>query len=162
LDGIPDASILEVGCGTGLHDCRGFGVDLDPARAREFLARGRPGVAADALRLPFADRTFSRILCEGMFHHIDDEGVRIALSEMRRVCRQDGLFVIMDSVWPRSPWRALPWILRWMDFGRHVRTEEQLRKVLGSCGARLIWSRRFTYSTIGLECLMSVLAPDHP
>jgi len=158
-EGLPDRDILEVGCGTGSVDCRGVGVDLDPARARRVQVAGRPAAAADATRLPFPDGAFHRVFCEGVFHHMPDDCARGALAEMLRVCDPAGRVVLMDSVWPRSPFRVFGWVLRYLDFGRHVRTERQLREMISNSGAVVLSAERLTYNTIGLEGLIAVLQP---
>ena len=157
---VADREILEVGCGTGAVFNRGVAIDLDYARVHSVHRTGRPAASADAMRLPFADGTFSRVYCEGVLHHIDDHGAITSLKEMLRVCHSEGRVVLMDNVWPRSPLRVIPWLLRRMDYGRHVRTEEQLRSVVDSSGCKVLWARRLTYATIGLEGLIAVLLPS--
>ncbi len=149
--------ILEVGCGTGAIPSRGVATDLDPRRVRSVSREGRPGVVADGRNLPFRDGSFSVVYCEGVLHHIDDAGAIALVAEMLRVCDPKGHVVVMDSVWPRSPFRIPAWILRWADFGRHVRSEAELRHILRSAGGELQSANRMTYTTIGLEALLSVL-----
>ncbi len=157
---LDDLRILEVGCGTGATPSRGVATDLDPGRVRFVSKHGRVGVVADGRKLPFLDRSFSVVYCEGVLHHIDDAGAIALVAEMLRVCEPTGHVVVMDSVWPKSPFRVLAWILRWADFGRHVRSEAELRNVLRSAGGELQSAERLTYATIGLEALLSVLVPS--
>lgn len=156
-DALPERDILEIGCGTGLHESRGVALDLDPKRVQHVHRLGRPALVADATRLPFADRSFSVVHCEGVLHHIDDLGAAAALAEMLRVSRSRVVF--MDSVWPDSRFRLIPWMVRRADFGRHVRNEAQLRTLLNSSGGKMVFAERLTYTTIGLECLLAVLEP---
>jgi ubiquinone/menaquinone biosynthesis C-methylase UbiE len=156
---LEESRILEVGCGTGAIPSRGVATDLDPRRVRFVAKQGRVGVVADGRKLPFLDRSFSVVYCEGVLHHIDDAGAIALVAEMLRVCRPTGRVVVMDSVWPTSPFRILAWILRWADFGRHVRSEAELRQLLRSAGGELQSAQRMTYTTIGLEALLSVLVP---
>ena len=158
-DGLAEREILEVGCGTGVLEGRGVAIDLDLRRVRKVCDSGRLGAAGDATRLPFRNGTFALAYCEGVLHHLDDAAALAALNELLRVCRADGRVVLIDNVWPRSRLRVIPWLLRRVDFGRHVRTEEQLRGVLRDSGGHLVWARRLTYTTIGLEGLVSVLTP---
>jgi SAM-dependent methyltransferase len=159
--GVDEREILEIGCGTGTDGSRGVGVDLDASRALVASRNGRIAAAADATQLPFADGAFQRVFCEGIFHHMPDPQVAAAIAEMLRVCHPSGRVMIMDSVWPRSPFRIIAWGLRFLDFGRHVRTERQLREILNSADAHLFSTERLTYNTIGLECLLAVLLPRH-
>jgi len=158
-DRLDDLQILEVGCGTGAFPSRGVATDLDLARVRFVSKQGRVGVAADGRSLPFADGSFALVYCEGVLHHIDDQGAISLVAEMLRVCDPKGHVVVMDSVWPNSPFRVLAWVLRWADFGRHVRSETALRSVLRAARGELKSAMRITYTTIGLEALLCVLVP---
>jgi ubiquinone/menaquinone biosynthesis C-methylase UbiE len=157
-DRLPDQQILEIGCGTGAFSkSRGFGLDLDLARVRVVTSSGRPGIVADGRYLPFADRTFRLVYCEGVLHHVDDQGAISMLREMLRVCQPGGHVFFMDSVWPRSRLRIVPYLIRRADFGRHVRHESQLRELLELSGADIKTAERIQYNTIGLECLAAHL-----
>ena len=92
--------ILDWGCGLGqmtyLLRNRGFSVasyDVDPAGQR-FLARLGQAliVAADPVKLPFADGAFDAVLSSGVLEHVaDPDG---SLAEVRRVTKKDGCFFI--------------------------------------------------------------------
>jgi SAM-dependent methyltransferase len=102
--GALEISVLDVGCGhadvplalqrraqRARRSLRIVGVDLHPATAR--VARRRThghGIAigrADAVALPFADRSFDIALLSLTLHHLDDAGQRAALRELARVAR---------------------------------------------------------------------------
>ena len=95
--------ILEVGCGYGWISEALFreaailwtGVDRSEAMAKHLranLSQYNPSVSiADACQLPFASRSFDKILCTGVLMHIADE--RTALEEMIRVLIPGGLLV---------------------------------------------------------------------
>jgi 2-polyprenyl-3-methyl-5-hydroxy-6-metoxy-1,4-benzoquinol methylase len=94
----PGDSFLDVGCGTGeylaaargLGAARSVGVDL----ARSYLERLRadgsePLLAqADALALPWADRSFDVVLCSEVIEHLPPEQSSLLLDEALRVCRR--------------------------------------------------------------------------
>jgi ubiquinone/menaquinone biosynthesis C-methylase UbiE len=98
--------ILDVGTGSAdvprailrLADRRGFdvwvvGVDLHADTARAALTSGPPDprlsiVRADAVRLPFADRSFDYAITSTFLHHLDDADAVRALAEMGRVARR--------------------------------------------------------------------------
>lgn len=90
------SSLLEVGCGTGYFTRRFArdghavaGVDLDPAMvdfAQAHAAAGERYGVADALALPFADRSFDFCISVTALCFVRDE--RKALCEMVRVARR--------------------------------------------------------------------------
>ncbi|MDA2889925.1 class I SAM-dependent methyltransferase [Mycolicibacterium sp. BiH015] len=102
--------ILEIGCGTGNLAMRAHRVapeawltatDPDPgalARARRKIGQAdRVQLhVAYAQRLPFADRTFDRVLSSMMLHHLDNDVKAAALAEVFRVLRSGGRLHIVD------------------------------------------------------------------
>lgn len=96
--------ILEVGCGYGwisrvLRDAARIGwvgvdASLGMVRQARFSLDGAlaAACAADARDLPFADRSFDKILCSGVLMHVADEFR--ALQEMTRVLRPGGKLVV--------------------------------------------------------------------
>jgi SAM-dependent methyltransferase len=109
LDVQQGTSVLDVGCGEGylLRKAVGraalvFGADLDGNRLRRTRVglsgscrSGRPLVdlaVADALRLPFADSSFDRIICTETLEHVADADA--ALSELARVLKPGGRLAV--------------------------------------------------------------------
>lgn len=105
----PDDDVLDIACGTG-DFVRAFslagprsvtGCDF----AHEMLIRaaedgGHRWVEGDALRLPFADRTFSLVSCAfGVRNFVD---LNAGLREMRRVLKPGGRVVILEFARPKS------------------------------------------------------------
>jgi demethylmenaquinone methyltransferase / 2-methoxy-6-polyprenyl-1,4-benzoquinol methylase len=114
----PPGPILDLATGTA--DLALAISALDPARrivgadfseamlvraARKLAARGEerriPLVAADALRLPFPDRTFASVTSAFLLRNLED--LRAGLSEMRRVTMPGGSVVTLDIVQPATP-----------------------------------------------------------
>jgi ubiquinone/menaquinone biosynthesis C-methylase UbiE len=104
--------MLDVGCGTGQASRRAatiarsvVGVDLSTEMLREatLLAGGRDEVTfmrADAEALPFADESFTAVLCSNSLHHYPDPAR--GLDEMARVLEPGGKLVVGDpcaDVW---------------------------------------------------------------
>lgn len=119
--------ILDVGCGSGCYALPGYdylGVDPNPGYIA-FCRRHRPGkfeqMSAD--HLSFSDKTFDVVLCFSLAHHLPDDSLRRAYSEIRRVMADDGLLIFADPVRPivRSRWIAS--ILEWLDEGHWFRQE---------------------------------------
>ena len=108
----PDAVVIDVGCGTGcalrrlvakVPDGTLIGVDPVPEMmqiARERAAQHPEGHRIEwrespAERLPFADGYADVILAFDSFDHWQDRGA--GLSEVRRVLRPDGRFVVVKD-----------------------------------------------------------------
>jgi len=108
----PAHRVLDLGCGTGTltlfavaaqPEAEFLGVDADPeilARARRKLGGRQAGRVllnlASATKLPFADGVFDRVLSTLMFHHLDPDGKRAALSDCLRVLRPGGELHVAD------------------------------------------------------------------
>lgn len=101
-------------------------------------------IQGDALALPFADRTFDRIIASEVLEHIsDDDG---AIVELMRVLKPGGTIAVTVPAW-------LPEKLCWwlsaeyhapLAEGGHVRiyTTDQLRQKLINHGALILGSHR--------------------
>jgi ubiquinone/menaquinone biosynthesis C-methylase UbiE len=104
LDPQPGDAILDCGCGMGfnvrtlasLYDVAPIGVERNPvtlARAKvELQSTSARLVRADALRLPFRDASFDKVLMTEVLEHIPDEAA--ALREIWRVLRPGGTYVL--------------------------------------------------------------------
>lgn len=107
-----NGQILDAGCGTGLilrHLPKGsVGVDINPRnipRAKKH-APGAKVIEADIEKLPFADETFSTIVCTEVIEHQPNPIPTIA--EFKRVLKKGG--VIIGSTPSKSP----IWLLRFL------------------------------------------------
>jgi len=93
------ATLLDVGCGTGLvtermvrPGLRVFGVDASPGMARVAAARlGANLVLGDSRRLPFADASLDAVSAVWLLHLLPDAPAVIA--ECARILRPGGVFV---------------------------------------------------------------------
>ena len=102
----PDATVIDVGCGTGRavaelaeRGARAIGVDLDPAMLT--AARQRfPGAdirAADATTLPLADGEAQGFRADKVLHILPEPDA--ALAEARRVLAPGGRIVLVGQDW---------------------------------------------------------------
>lgn len=104
-------SVLDVGAGSGellgviaefaastARTAELVGLDLNKLSVKEIAeeSKAHPEISpiqGDALRLPFADRSFDYAICSLFTHHLTDEQIAPTLSEMSRVARR-GILVI--------------------------------------------------------------------
>lgn len=101
LDDLPaDATLLDVGTGLGdipgaaraLAKRRGIrletiGVDSAAVLARACRKSIDMSICANALHLPFADRSIDVVMCSQVLHHFDDREASVLLREMNRVAK---------------------------------------------------------------------------
>ncbi len=110
-DGVKSFSLLDVGAGSGELlrasavwaregdlKTRLVGLELNARSAASILEESGKfeeiaAVRADALKMPFADKSFDYVMCSLFTHHFRDEGVVSLLQEMSRVARRR-IFVI--------------------------------------------------------------------
>jgi SAM-dependent methyltransferase len=185
--------LLDVGCGEGRHTLSAWleapvhaiGLDRNAtdlatarSRARDFAATddtatddGYPSASArlawiegDAMRLPFPDATFERVICAEVLEHVPD--YRAVLAEIRRVLKPGGLLAV-------SVPRFLPeWICwRLSDAyhevpGGHIRIFRSgaLRASVESHGFRCLrrhWAHALHVPYWWLRCLFWSRGPEY-
>jgi SAM-dependent methyltransferase len=98
-----EEAILDVGCGTGATMCfldhygRTYGVDISETALFFCQKRALTELnCASALRLPFADSSFSLITAFDMLYHEEVIDDLAALREFYRVCRRGGSVLISE------------------------------------------------------------------
>jgi SAM-dependent methyltransferase len=103
--------VLDAGCGEGRHifecyrrDCSILGMDLDHRsllKARYVLGQMRERQEAkgrflllqgDALRFPFPDGAFDKIICAEVIEHVEDE--RLGMAELARILKSGGKIAV--------------------------------------------------------------------
>jgi ubiquinone/menaquinone biosynthesis C-methylase UbiE len=90
---IPEgSSLLEIACGIGVeyptYKAKGvnyFGVDITPKFIEEAQKRGVPCQLADALKLPFPDKSYDTVYVKDLLVHLPPGDWKTVLSEMARV-----------------------------------------------------------------------------
>lgn len=111
-----DDLVVDLGAGTGLlalalapHVRELVAVDisermlerLDDAAAAEGVHNVEP-LVADLRRLPLDDESATLVVSNYAFHHLDDTGKELALSEARRILRPGGRLVLCDMMFSLS------------------------------------------------------------
>lgn len=97
---LPPARVLDVACGTGFltQHLRGEITAIDQSETMLAIARERcPGasfVRADALALPFDDRSFDRVFTGHFYGHLRDPHREQFLAQARRVAPE---LVVVDT-----------------------------------------------------------------
>jgi SAM-dependent methyltransferase len=177
--------VLDAGCGFGRHSMefmnRGadiFSMDIDfeslkkTKYALALLKKG-PGKSqsrymahmGDALKLPFRDETFHRIICSEVMEHVDDDF--LACSELARVLKKNGRIAITV---PTFFSEAIYDVLTYEYFstpGGHVRKylPGKLADIMRKNGLE-IYSIGFKHSfhTIWwmIRCVVGLHREDHP
>jgi ubiquinone/menaquinone biosynthesis C-methylase UbiE len=112
--------LLDVGCGEGrhvIHACLehnilGVGVDLSIRDLKTTAERFAPFAKynrnscfsiqqADARKLPFADKSFDKIICSEVLEHI--ENYPAVLQEINRVLKPNGILAVsVPRAWPEK------------------------------------------------------------
>ncbi len=105
-------SSLDVSTGTGhtaavlrRHCPFVVALDLAPGMLKEgkriYGCEGMEFVQGDAEKIPFRESSFSLVTCRIASHHYEDVGA--FLKEARRVLRQEGHLIVVDSTVPEDP-----------------------------------------------------------
>ena len=110
-ENLPEFSVLDIGAGSGelLRDvgkfarkqkrrAKLFGLELNARSANAILEESKnydeiKSIQANALSLPFADKTFDYAISSLFTHHLTDEQIIKTLREMKRVVRRK-IFII--------------------------------------------------------------------
>jgi SAM-dependent methyltransferase len=165
-------SVLDVGCGPTLitpkPDGLLVGVDVNESYLRKYTGgfldqdpqavssppRTCLGFLAPAEHLPFADDSFDEARATGFLHHLPQENAAGAIREMHRCLRRGGRLIVLEDVWPRRAWtRPIAWLIRRLDRGEYMRTEEELLALFQEARPGNWEYRRFTYTLVGHELL---------
>lgn len=128
--------VLDVGCGTGemARDFLGAdysGIDISP----EYIAyakNNRVGqfLVMDATKMQFPDNSFDAVLVMAILHHLNDSDTEAIFSEVRRVLRPGGKFLIMDSAKIKSWLNFITIPFQKMDQGHFIRSVSEYDRLV--------------------------------
>jgi SAM-dependent methyltransferase len=165
--GVCDVSLLDVGAGSGdvaeqtrrLLAHRGIRLSYTLLDAAVSHLNGyRPGVVANALALPFKDRSFDLVACSLFLHHLEPDEIRAFIEDALRVSR---IAVLINDL-RRSPvhlglvYAGFPLFrsrLTRHDAPASVRRayrESELRHILSACSAAQVDITRHYLYRIGV------------
>lgn len=173
--------VLDVAAGTGVSTAElarsgacavasDFSLGMLRAGARHAGRRQLPFVAADALRLPFADESFDAVTISFGLRNIAD--VPAALAEFYRVTRPGGRLVVAEFSTPviagfrqlylNYLMRALPWVARrvasnpdaYVYLAESIRcwpAQQQLARTIAAAGWQDVHWRNLTGGVVALH-----------
>jgi SAM-dependent methyltransferase len=132
-----EGAVLDIPCGTGMFsplfpDSAYTGTDLNAryvARARKNFP-SKKFETGDALALPYADGAFQSVLVIGFLHHLPDDAVPRAVSELRRVLSPAGRLLLIEDCPTRSRWNLPGKVLQSLDTGDRIRGREWYEPLL--------------------------------
>lgn len=155
LKGIKFKNILDLGCGTGaiLEQINNtytfaelYGIDLSEKmieQAKQRLDSKAVLSTGDAENLPYEENSFDLVCCVESFHHYPNP--RKALSEIRRILKQDGTFLLCDT-WSKRPVRQIMnFFIRFSDDGDvHIYSKREIINLLAEADFKSISWRKIT------------------
>jgi len=167
--------LLDVGCGEGrhvIHACIehniiGIGADLSLRDLKITAERFAPFATynsqsyfsiqqTDATRLPFADKSFDKIICSEVLEHI--ENYQCVLQELTRVLKPNGILAIsVPRAWPEKICWKLSAAYHQVE-GGHIRifNANQLRSEINAKGfecTHRYWAHALHSPFWWLKCL---------
>mgnify|MGYP001075015282 FL=1 len=130
LEGVKGPRVLDVCCGTGAVlsafselDAGGIFIGCDFSHGMLVAARQKyPAgqvkfVQGNAARLPFEDNAFHAVGCSHALYELKGQDRPMALNEMKRVVREDGVVLIMEHEVPAHPLIRMMFRLRLLTMG---------------------------------------------
>ena len=178
--------VLDAGCGFGRHSqefaMRGatvMSMDLDmecltKTRFSLDMLKNQGSIESDcmylahkgnALKLPFKDETFDRIICSEVMEHVTDDFR--ACGELARVLKKNGRIAItVPTYFSEALYDFLTWEY-YASPGGHIRRylPQELAEIMRQCGLE-IYSVGFKHSfhTVWwmIRCVVGLHRADHP
>jgi len=99
-------TVLDVGCGTGIHleryqkaGCDVYGIDLSPAMlevARKRLGKDANIQMGDASKMPYPDKEFDLIIMSTVLHQMPRNVRSAVINETKRVLKENGRILLID------------------------------------------------------------------
>jgi len=169
-------TVIDIGCGPGIvleylpRDIEYFGVDISEtyirmarrrfsARGTFFLGTAKDLVEHDPSRLNSADL----VLCNGLLHHLSEPEALEVLNLSKRLLKPNGRLFCIEAVFLARQTRLSKWFVE-TDRGRHVRSEQEWKRLIGQVfesysTSILTGLLRIPYTHIIIEC-SNLRSPD--
>ncbi len=154
---LDDATLLDVGCGTGTTDRHLvdevkdlYGVDI----STEMLGMARKNVPGahfqwyDGTTLPFEPGTFDVVVAVCALHHVPPSQQNHFVTELNRVARPGGLIAIFEHN-PVNPLTRRAVRACELDVGVKLLTAGKVKQLLAASGARVIGSDYLLFTPFG-------------
>jgi ubiquinone/menaquinone biosynthesis C-methylase UbiE len=169
---LAQARALDIGCGEGRHaiamarlGLKVSAIDLSPIAVRKAEERSAQAGTTqfiefqqgNALILPFGDKAFDLVLDCGCFHHIVKGDWHLYFSNVQRVLKESGYFILgcfsTDYKHHEAETRSRKWLMHHSHYDRFFEPED-IRILLSS------WSNLLSLKTerVGLQVFHYALA----
>jgi ubiquinone/menaquinone biosynthesis C-methylase UbiE len=136
---VDNKSVLEIGCGTGFgaahlsqFTSKMVATDIWAEGVSHCQAKYKQDnlvfMLADGTKLPFEADSFDVVMSFHVIEHIEPESVSNYLSEIKRVLRRGGVFLVST---PNSRIRLLPFQRPWNPAHKKEYNDKELKKLLG-------------------------------
>ena len=132
----PDTRVLDVGCGwrgnfCGIDPNCYYGTDKNPMVIERLKHSGTGFFSVmDVKELKFESGYFDYVMGVSFLHHLSQDELPQAISELKRVLKKEGKVTFADGVYPQSKLNIAGWLILFFDRGRHVRDRHSLRRLL--------------------------------
>ena len=136
LRALPEESILDVGCGTGLYSIlaknKYVGIDLNEAYIKyaqiKYKDKNKKFIVGDVTKIDFGDELFDKTLYLAMLHHFNEEDNIRILTKISAITR--GKILILDLTIPERVNFIQSFFLK-VERGRYVRSLSQQLRIIG-------------------------------
>ncbi len=139
---ISGKTILDLGTGTGnlliflapQKPQKLVGLDISPEMIKQAKEKTKdiPSVelaVADAEKIPYPENTFDYVICNNVLHHIAQDKAKKVFSEVKRVLKKDGWFLLQDLLPPVPLKNLIAFIIKIFEGPIHVYNFPELEEL---------------------------------
>ncbi len=128
-------SLLDIGCGTGIHSLffptkKYVGIDID----EKLIAYAKKHYDTefrimDATKLAFPKHRFDKIIIVGVIHHLSDKDSFSVCKGMKNVLKKNSEILVIEAIPPILQFNFLGAFLRSRDEGKYIRKLNEYKKI---------------------------------